>query len=108
MDEQEFRRKADDVMAKLRRALIDASDDYGFDVDDAGGALTVEFEDPPAKFVISPNAPVHQIWVSAHAKSYKLDWDHVESAFVHAESGRTLTHVIETAIGKQVGEEVEL
>lgn len=108
MDEQDFRRKADDVLAKLRRALIEASDDYGFDVDSSGGALTVEFEAPGAKFVISPNAPVRQIWISAHAKSYKLDWDHVESAFVHSESGRTLNQVIETAISKQVGEEVEL
>ena len=26
-------------------------------------------------FVVSPNAPVRQIWVSAMSRSYKLAWD---------------------------------
>jgi CyaY protein len=108
IDEQEFRLKADEALARLNRALIDASDDFGFEVDFNAGALTIEFDDPPAKFVVSPNAPVRQIWVSALAKSYKLDWDHVEADFVHADSGDTLTQVIQKAISRQVGEEVEL
>ena len=28
----------------------------------------------PAKFVVSPNAPVQQIWVSALSRSFKLTW----------------------------------
>ena len=62
----------------------------------------------PAKFVISPNAPVRQIWVSAHSKSYKLDWDSVENAFRLAGTGQTLTELIQEAIAKQLGEEVSL
>jgi frataxin-like iron-binding protein CyaY len=35
--------------------------------------LQIVFEEPaPAKFVVSPNAPVRQIWVSALSRSYKL------------------------------------
>jgi len=108
MDEQDFKKKADDALTALHRALIGAADDYGFDVDFNAGALGVEFEDPPAKFVVSPNTPVRQIWVSAHAKSYKLDWDIVEAAFVHTESGDTLKQVLEKAISKQLEEEVNL
>jgi len=92
----------------LHRALIGAADDYGFDVDFNSGALGIEFEDPPAKFVISPNAPVRQIWVSALAKSYKLDWDIVENSFVHIESGDSLKTLIEKVISKQLKEEVSL
>jgi len=108
MDEQDFKKKADDALTALHRALIGAADDYGFDVDFNAGALGVEFEDPPAKFVVSPNTPVRQIWVSAHAKSYKLDWDIVEAAFVHTESGDTLKQVLEKAISKQLKEDVNL
>lgn len=108
IDEHEFRKKADDALAALNRDLIAASDDYGFEVDFNAGALGVEFEDPPAKFVISPNTPVRQIWVSANSKSYKLDWDVVENAFVHSDSGDSLKVLIEKAIAKHLREEVSL
>ena len=108
MDEQDFKKRADEALTALHRALIGAADDFGFDVDFNSGALGIEFEDPPAKFVVSPNAPVRQIWVSALAKSYKLDWDIVENTFVHVESGDTLKDLIEKAISKQLHEEVSL
>ena len=108
IDEQEFKRRADEALTMLNRELIAASDDYGFEVDFNAGALGIEFEDPPAKFVISPNAPVRQIWVSANNKSYKLDWDIVENSFVHTESGDTLKALVEKAVGKHLGEEVSL
>ena len=108
IDEQEFRKQADDALNALNRNLIAASDDYGFEVDFNAGALAIEFEDPPAKFVISPNTPVRQIWVSANNKSYKLDWDVVENAFVHSESGDSLKDLVEKAIGKHLGEEISL
>ena len=108
IDEQKFKKLADDALNSLNRDLIAASDDYGFEVDFNAGALGVEFEDPPAKFVISPNTPVRQIWVSANSKSYKLDWDVVENAFVHGESGDSLKTLLEKAISKQMGEEINL
>ena len=49
--------------------LAAASDRFDFDSDINAGALTVEFEDPRERFVVSPNAPVRQIWVSANVKS---------------------------------------
>src|SRR6185436_17738940 len=102
MDEQEFRKLADDALALLNRELIAASDDYGFEVDFNAGALTVEFEEPPAKFVVSPNTPVRQIWVSALSKSFKLDWDNVESSFVLSETGETLKQLLERVLTKQL------
>lgn len=108
MDEQDFKKRADEALTSLNRSLLSAADDYGFDVDFNSGALGVEFEDPPAKFVISPNTPVRQIWVSAQAKSYKLDWDNVEASFVHSESGDTLKQLLEKVISKQLKEEVTL
>jgi iron donor protein CyaY len=108
MDDQEFKTIADQALQALYKKLAAASDDAEFEVDFAGGALALEFEDPPAKFIVSPNAPVYQIWVSAHSKSYKLDWDSAESAFVLPGTGQTLTELIQDAIAKQLGEEVSL
>src|SRR5436305_9391393 len=107
MDEQDFRRRADEALTSLHNALATASDTHDFEAD-YGGALTVEFEDPPAKFVVSPNAPVRQIWVSAHSKSYKLDWDPAKSAFVLPSSGQTLQELLQAAVSQQLDEEIQL
>ena len=108
MDEQEFRKHADEALNSLHRKLTAASDSADFEADFNSGALTIEFEEPPAKFVVSPNSPVRQIWVSAHSKSYKLDWSSAKNAFVLGETGETLTELIRAAIAKQLGEEVAL
>ncbi|HYI94358.1 MAG TPA: iron donor protein CyaY [Bryobacteraceae bacterium] len=107
LDSQEFQRKSDDALTKLYKTLALASDEHGFDTD-FGGALTIEFEDPPAKFVVSPNAPVKQIWVSAHMTSYKLDWDSQRGEFVLPETGQDLKALIEDAISRQLGEAIKL
>ena len=107
MDDQDFKKRADESLQSLYKRLLAASDDAEFEADFNSGALSIEFEQPPGKFVISPNAPVHQIWVSAHSKSYKLDWDDVEGTFVLPD-GQSLTELIQGAITKQLGEEVTL
>jgi CyaY protein len=108
MDDQEFKNRADHALEALYRRLTAASDGADFEPDFNNGALAIEFEEPPGKFVISPNAPVHQIWVSAHSKSFKLEWDNAKNDFVLPSSGQTLTQLIQDAIAKQLGEEVSL
>ncbi len=108
IDEQIFRKLAEEALDQLRRALENAGDTYGFEVDSNQGALTVEFDDPPARFVVSPNAPVRQIWVSARVKSFKLDWDEVRSAFVLAADHRDLNQLMSDVVGEQLGETVTL
>ncbi len=108
MDEQQFRTAAGEALTSLQRALERASENFDFDVDSNEGALAIEFEDPPAKFVISPNSPVRQIWVSARVKSFKLDWDEARGAFVFPADGRTLTQLIADVASEQLGETVSL
>ena len=108
MDDQEFKKLADESLHALYKRLAAASEDAEFEPEFNSGALAIEFENPPGKFVISPNAPVHQIWVSAHSKSYKLDWDSAANDFVLPASRQTLTELIQDAIAKQLGEEVSL
>ena len=73
--EQEFHVRADAALDALMRSLGDVADREGFEVELQGGVLNVLFEEPTeARFVVSPNTPVRQIWVSALVRSYKLSW----------------------------------
>lgn len=106
MEDNEFRDRADHALEDLHRRLTAAADRHDFEADFNSGALTIEFETPPAKFVVSPNSPVKQIWVSAQLRSHKLDWDEARGEF--ATGGQSLAQLIGAAIGQQLGEEVKL
>lgn len=97
LSEQEFRLRADHALDELQRALLPMADTDGFEVELQNGVLQVIFEEPaPAKFVVSPNAPVRQIWVSAMSRSYKLAWTPAASAFVL--DGEPLRVVVERLV----------
>ncbi len=83
-DELEFRRVAETALESLKRHLIlrEEEDGAGFEVEEQNGVLNVLFEEPAVKFVITPNTPVRQIWISALSTSFKLDWDGAAGAFV--------------------------
>jgi len=107
MDELEFRRKADAALASLAKSLYVAEANADFEVEERDGAVHISFDEPPGKFVISPNAPVRQIWVSALSTSFKLDW--AEDDFVFAKTGERLKPLIGRLINEQMGsDEVEL
>lgn len=107
LDDQQFRNEASKALETLQRALEAAMDVHEFDVDSKEGALAIEFEDPPAKFIVSPNSPVRQIWVSARVRSFKLDWSPTLGTFSLAD-GRTLTQLIADVVGEQLGTTVKL
>jgi iron-sulfur cluster assembly protein CyaY len=108
MDDQQFRNLSSEALDRLQRALEKASDTADFDVNRKEGALTIEFEDPPAKFVVSPNSPVRQIWISARVKSFKLDWNEAQETFFLPADGRNLHALIADLVEEQTGESVEL
>jgi iron donor protein CyaY len=83
LSEQDFRLQADRTLEQLQHALLPMADEHGFEVELQNGVLQIVFEEPvAAKFVVSPNAPVRQIWVSAMSRSYKLTWLPESAAFV--------------------------
>jgi len=82
LTEQDFRLQADHALEHAQRSLLPLADQEGFEVELQNGVLQIAFEEPaPAKFVVSPNAPVRQIWVSAMSRSYKLTWSPSSSRF---------------------------
>ncbi len=109
MEEHEFRTKCDAALESLRRRLLELGDAHGFEVEGEGGKLEILFEEPEeARFVISPNTPVRQIWISALATSFKLGWSDAASAFVLDKTGENLNEVMGRILTQQLGSPVSV
>jgi iron donor protein CyaY len=105
MDDQEFRRRSESSIGELKKALYAAEESADFEVEEQHGVLNLVFEEPPAKFVITPNAPVRQIWISALSTSFKLDWSETAGDFVLEKTGEALKPLVARLANEQLGEE---
>ena len=109
MDEQDFQRKSDAAFESLKKRLLELEDEHEFQVEGGSGKLEVEFDDADeTRFVISPNAPVRQIWISALTTSFKLSWSDQSQAFVLDKTGETLNQVMSRILTQQLGAAVSL
>ena len=109
LDEKDFQKKADAAFEDLKKRLLLAGDVHGFDVEGESGKLEVIFETPEEmKFVVSPNTPVREIWISALATSFKLGWSPAQNAFVLEKTGEDLYAVMSRVISQQLGAPVKL
>jgi iron-sulfur cluster assembly protein CyaY len=105
LDESAFRRHVDTAIESLKRSLIAAEEDGGFEAEEQSGALHIVFDEPPSKFVVTPNTPVRQVWISALSTSFKLDWSEEAGAFVLPKTGETLKQVVARVINQHLGAE---
>jgi CyaY protein len=91
IDESTFRRESDRALETLKQSLIAAEDDDGtFEFEDNNGVMNIIFENGSSKFVITPNTPIRQVWISAQATSFKLDWSEAARAFTLPKTGEDL------------------
>ena len=104
LDDHDFRKHADSALNSLKKALLSAEDAADIEVEDQAGALHIGFEDG-SRFVISPNAPVRQIWISALATSFKLDWSENDQDFVLQKTGEKLKPLVARLVNQQLGQE---
>ena len=98
LNEAEFRSSADSDLERLKKHLYEEEKGGDFEVEEQGGVLNVIFEEPAGKFVVTPNAPVRQIWISALSTSFKLDWSVEESGFVLGKTGEGLVELVDRLI----------
>lgn len=108
MDDQQFQRRAETALQGLKRALIAAEDTVDMEVEEQSGAIHVSFDDPPGRFVISPNSAMKQIWISALSTSFKLDWSEAQNDFVLAKTGEDLKSLVARLVSEQTGESLAL
>jgi CyaY protein len=102
VDELEFRKVADAALEALKQHLFEREEesDAGFEVEEQNGVLNVLFDEPPGKFVITPNTPVRQIWISALSTSFKLELD--GGKFLLPKTGEELTPLVDRLIGEHL------
>jgi iron donor protein CyaY len=97
IDEATFRRESDASLESLKQSLIAAeeqADEATFEFEDNNGVMNIIFENGSSKFVLTPNTPVRQIWISAQSTSFKLEWSESAHDFVlpkTSEDLKTLT-----------------
>jgi iron donor protein CyaY len=109
MDEHEFQKKCDAALESLRKRLLELGDQHDFEVEGGSGKLEIEFEDEEeTRFVISPNTPVRQIWISALTTSFKLGWSDAAQAFVLDKTGETLHQTMSRILSEKVGSAVQV
>ena len=99
----DFSKQSEQSLKSLEQALIEAEEDGDFEVENASGALHISFDEPPGKFVISPNSAVNHIWISALSTSFKLDWSPEKSDFVLTKTGEGLKPLISRLINQHLG-----
>ena len=91
IDEATFRRESESALESLKQSLIAAEDDSGtFEFEDNNGVMNIIFENGTAKFVVTPNTPVRQIWISAQATSFKLEFSEATGSFALPRTGEDL------------------
>jgi iron donor protein CyaY len=109
LSEHDFQKKADAAFEDLKKGLLLLGDQHDFDVEGESGKLEIIFEEPePARFVISPNAPIREIWISALSTSFKLGWSEARNAFVLEKTGEDLRTVVSRVVSQQLGSQVKL
>lgn len=102
MDEQDFRKKCDAALELLRKRLLELGDEHDFEVE-GGEKLELIFEEPEeARFIISPNTPARQIWISALTTSFKLGWSETAGGFVLEKTGETLPQLMSRILSEQL------
>ena len=106
IDEATFRRESDRALEALTQSLITAGDDSGrFEFEDNNGVMNVLFENGTSKFVVTPNTPVRQIWISAQSTSYKLEWNaSTSAAFVLSKTGEALKPLVQRLLREHLGD----
>ena len=105
IDEATFRHVSDQALESLKQSLISAEDDSGsFEFEDNNGVMNIIFENGSSKFVVTPNTPIRQIWISAQATSYKLEWTEAANAFTLPKTGEDLKTLTQRLLREHLGD----
>ncbi len=73
MDDKDFNRLADAMLARIEAALEASDADIDFELG-AGGVLEIEFADG-SKIIVNRHAVAQEIWVAAKAGGFHFRWN---------------------------------
>jgi CyaY protein len=85
-----------------RRLIVHGEEEHvAFEVEQQKSVLNVLFDHPGTGFVISPNPPLRQMWISGQANRFKLQWGSRMEEFILPRTGETLIALVERLIGER-------
>ncbi|HEY3876432.1 MAG TPA: iron donor protein CyaY [Candidatus Kapabacteria bacterium] len=101
-----FSQNYDETIRSLESRLSTLIDDGSeFDFTRMGDVLTIEFENDE-KIVITPQAPMEQLWVSANYAGHRFNWN--GSHWQHEKSGESFSQFLSNALSEGLGTPVDL
>ena len=102
--ETAFQKAAESALESLNRRMDSLIDEHDVEVLYQSGVLSIEIEEPVvSKIIISPNAPVRQVWISAQLTSFKLDWSDEQGAFRFGATSESLDVLVGRLVGEELG-----
>jgi CyaY protein len=104
MDEKEFMRLADACMAKAAKWLEGLDPDQ-VDYTTGDGMVTIEFADG-ARFVLSRQQAVKQIWLAAGAEGLHYRWDETSGSWQDDKDRRELFARLAELISSRIVENI--
>ena len=105
MNESDFDQLADETMLLIEEAIDESGVDI--DYDNAGGILTLEFEND-SKIIVNKQAPLKQLWVAARSGGFHFDYDADAECWRLQGQGDELFTCLSRYCSEQAGEPVKL
>ena len=105
MDENEFRERSDACLNKVAKWLEDFDPDE-VDFTTADGVVTIEFASG-AKFILSRQSQMKQMWLAAGAHAFHYNWDPTRSTWLDDKDNHELFPRLAESISEQLGHPVD-
>lgn len=104
LTEAQFHALVDDAQSRVEDAFDDS--DLDVDLENAGGVLTVRFENR-SQVILSRQPALSQLWVAAKSGGFHFDYDQARSLWICQGTGEPLGALLQRATLEQGGSEVE-
>ena len=104
MDDNEFRNLSDACLRKVAKWLEDLDPDE-VDYTAGDGVVTIEFAGG-AKFILSRQSQMKQMWLAAGSHAFHYIWNPTSSTWLDDKDGHELFQRLAESISEQVGHPV--
>ena len=113
MDDTEFRARSDECLGKVAKWLEDFDPDE-VDYTTGDGVVTIEFAGG-AKFILSRQSQMKQMWLAAGARAFHYNWDATRDSWLDDRDsqlddkvGHELFSRLAESISEQLGHPVKI
>ncbi len=105
MNDADYHQRATQTLLRIEQA-IEASG-AAIDFENAGGILTLEFENG-SKLIVNKQGAAQQLWVAAKSGGFHYGWDATSGSWRNDQSGAELFAELSRLVSEQAGEPVAI